>query len=58
MLDPEKDLGGQTESQSHSGNLCSGEAFRERIFDILVKTGDCDILRDPKTTLFQKLEKR
>ena len=32
MLDPEKDLGGQTKSQSHSGNLCSGEAFRERIF--------------------------
>ena len=56
MLDPEKDLGGQTKSQSHSGNLCSGEAFRERIFDILVKTGDCDILRDPKSALFQKLE--
>ena len=56
MLDPEKDLGGQTKSQSHSGNLCSGETFRERIFDILVKTGDCDILRDPKSALFQKLE--
>ncbi len=25
-------------------------------FSIFFKTGDCDILRDPKSALFQKLE--
>ena len=56
MLDPEKDLGGQTETQSHGWNLCGGEAFREGILNIFIKTGDCDILRNSKSALFQKLE--